>query len=161
MLNKKIKSNRKPRWVKKEALRLCAFLPNLGCRKIANQFNRIYLSSGESISKNYVYRLRLSHQYEINSIKRIYKNRIPKEIPIHQTWGIDITGKVYQNENRHILGIIEHGSRFLLKIEHIRTKSSIQILKLILNTIETTQKPKYIRTETKLSFAIRYSNSPS
>lgn len=147
-----IKSNRKPKWVKKETLRLCAFLPNLGCRKIANHFNRIHLSSGESISKNYVYRLRLSHQYEINSIRRLYKNRIPKEIPIHQTWGIDITGKICQNENRHIFGIIDHGSRLLLKLGHIRTKSTIQILRLILNTIETHQKPKHIRTDNEAIF---------
>lgn len=151
--NSKIRSNKKPPWVKKEVLRLCSFLPDHGCRKISAQFNRIYSSKGMTISKSYVYLLRKTHQYEINSIRRLYKNRVPKEIPINTTWGLDFTGKVIHSENREIMGVIDHGSRQLLALQHLRVKSTIQVLRIILQLIETYGVPKQIRTDNESVFA--------
>ena len=147
-----IRSPRKPVWVKKEILRLCSFLPDHGCRRLANQFNRIYHTSGESVSKSYAHRLKQDHQYEINSIRRIYKNRIPKAMPIHKIWGLDLTGKFIDDDNKQILGIIDHGSRLLLSLEHIRTKSTIRVLRIILEVIEKTGKPKVIRPDNEPIF---------
>lgn len=52
-----------------------------------------------------------------------------------------------------IFGIIDHGSRRVLKLETLRQKSSIALLRLLLEAIEHYGKPKSIRTDNEAIFA--------
>jgi len=46
----KIRSRKKPQWVRTEIIRLQAHLPDFGCRKLADMFNRLFASRGVTVS---------------------------------------------------------------------------------------------------------------
>lgn len=51
-----------------------------------------------------------------------------------------------------ILGVIEHNSRKLLTLRTLNQKSSIVILKVLLEILEHYSKPKFIRTDNEVIF---------
>jgi len=53
------------------------------------------------------------------------KKKKPYPVRINEIWGIDLTGKHNSDKNNmHILGIIDHGSRFNIVLNYIEDKSS-------------------------------------
>ena len=117
---------KKPEWVKGEILRLKALLPNFGCRKIANTFNRLYKHKGVSVGKTYVSYTIKHHQYEIQILRRKIKNKLPRDFEHNSCWGIDLTGKTDCSGKTHsIFGVIEFRSRACLKLKAVKDKSSI------------------------------------
>jgi putative transposase len=69
-------SRRKPEWVRKEIIRLKAHLPEHGCRKLADMFNRLFAAKGMTVSKSYVSDLLRQHAYEVADLRRTWKTRI-------------------------------------------------------------------------------------
>lgn len=121
---------KKPDWVRAEVIRLKALMPGNGCRKLANQFNRLYMDTREeTVSKSYVANVIKLEHYAILEKRRHFKNNVPKSIPIHSVWSTDLTQvRDIQGEVHTILGVIDNGSRALLRLDVIRTKHSIQLL---------------------------------
>lgn len=55
-------------------------------------------------------------------------------------------------EKQQVLGIIDNGSRALLTLKYLQTKSTISIIRAILNAIELYGKPKIIKSDNELLF---------
>ena len=55
-------------------------------------------------------------------------------------------------KEQQILGVIDSGSRALLKLQHLKNKSTINIIRALLDTIELYDKPKVIRSDNESVF---------
>ena len=154
--HKRKRSRKKPDWVKHEIIRLKAHLPEYGCRKVRDAFNRIYQPHGMSISHDTVARIIRAHLYEIAQLRKIWKNRIPAPLAINHTWGLDATGRMDDAEKVHpILGILDHGPSMALAVLPLQTLTTIAILRIVFDTIERFGKPKIIRTDNASQFRSR------
>jgi transposase InsO family protein len=130
-----------------EVIKIKALMPTTSCRIISLIFNERHQSK-ETIGKTFVdYTLR-NHQYEIQRERRKIKSKPAYQIPFNKVWGMDIT---FVQENP-ILGIIEHHSRKSLTLIPLKQKTSIAILRRLLDILETTPKPQYIRTDNEICF---------
>jgi putative transposase len=147
----------KPEWVRKEIIRLKALLPKFGCRKIADTFNRIHeASTGMRVGKTFVSDVIRQHKYEIQILRRQIKNKKPRDFAHNVYWGIDLTGKQDESGKIHnIFGIIEFQSRACLNMSALKDKSSITLLRCILDCIEKYGMPKIIRTDNEAVFTSR------
>ncbi len=76
------------------------------------------------------------------------RNRLPYKKQKNQLWHIDLT----TIEQRQILGVIDSGSRALLALKHLQTKSTIHILRVLLDIIEYYGRPEAIRSDNELVF---------
>ena len=93
------------------------------------------------------------HQYDIQVLRRRLKP--PRPVPKHLIWGADLTYFTDESgQQLPVLGIVEHHSRCCLKLEVLRTKASMVLLRCLLDTIETWGhiKPKYLRTDNEAVF---------
>lgn len=107
----------KPAWVVAHLIRLKALMPDAGCRRIAQTFNRRFALRSVSVSKSYVADVLRRHAYEVAFVRRQIKHRVPRPIRTNLVWGVDLTGKRDMNGDVHsILGIVDHGSRRLLSL---------------------------------------------
>ena len=147
----------KPEWVRKEIIRLKALMPDAGCRTLAHTFNRLYaVKRLMTVGKTFVSYTIRKHQYEIHVLRRKQKYQRPKPVPPHLIWGVDLTGKTDTTGNQHtLLGIVEHHSRACLTLSAIADKSTITLLRVILDLIEHYPKPKLIRTDNEAVFTSR------
>jgi putative transposase len=145
----------KPQWIKSKILRLVAQNPTFGCRKIANEFNRNYAYLGFSVGKSFVASLIKINHYQILKLRSKLKHHIPKPIPKNQIWAIDITGIQVDSKIQNILGILDHGSRKSLFLNSIHTKNSLQILKILIASIEKFGKPKMLKSDNEAIFKSR------
>lgn len=154
-INKKIRRlPPKPAWVVKEIIRLKAFMPDNGCRKIADTFNRMYAQSRRmTVSKTFANDVIRGHNYEIQVIRRTMKNRIPGPVQANLVWGMDLTGKTDGQGNLHnMIGIVEHQSRACLGLTVLKDKTAIAILRLLLDAVEYYGKPRFLRTDNEPVF---------
>jgi putative transposase len=135
-----------------ELIRMKALMPTEGCRKLAEIFNRRFVGK-ESVGKTYVHGVIIKHQYEIAILRKNLKRKKPRPVPKNLVWGIDLTGKQDSEGKTHnILGIVEHASRTNLALMGLKDKSSITLLRHLLNTIEKYGKPKMVRTDNESVF---------
>ena len=148
---------KKPDWVPKEIIRMKAMMPDVGCRKLADNFNRRFAKSKQmTVGKTYVSNTIRNHQYEIQVLRRNIKHRRPKPIPKNLIWGIDLTGKHDSlGKSHHILGIIDHATRSNLCLSALKEKTSIALLRHLLDAIEQHGKPKFVRTDNESCFTSR------
>mgnify|MGYP001568136255 CR=1 FL=1 len=144
----------KPEWVRKEIIRLKALMHEVGCRKVADTFNRRFAENRQmTVSKTFVNETVRKHKYEIQILRKKIKNGKPKGVPGNLIWGMDITGKTDTQKNLiHILGIVEHKSRQNLSLSTLGDKASITILRLLLDAVERYGKPKFLRTDNESVF---------
>lgn len=145
---------KKPDWVSKEIIRMKALMPEIGCRKLADSFNRRFAQSKQmTVGKTYVSNIIRDHQYDIQVLHNNIKHRKPRPLPLNQVWGIDLTGKTdTQGKTHNIFGILEHGSRASLSLSDLKNKASITLLRHLLDTIEKYGKPKIICTDNESCF---------
>jgi transposase InsO family protein len=148
---------KKPDWVPKEIIHMKALMPELGCRKLADSFNRRFNCSKQmTVGKTYVSNVIQKSQYEIQILRKNIKHRKPKPLPKNLIWGIDLTGKSdTQNKTLNIFGIVDHGSRGNLCLRGLKNKASITLLRHLLDAIEQYGKPKVIRTDNESIFISR------
>jgi transposase InsO family protein len=144
----------KPDWVKDEIIKLKALMPDSGCRKIAAAFNRRYAKSKQvTVGKTYVSYIIREYNYEITVLRKEIKHKQPKPIPKNKIWGIDLTGKTDEAGATHfILGVIEHHSRGCLCLTAISNKSSITLLRCLLDCFEKHGTPRLLRTDNEAVF---------
>lgn len=143
---KYISNRKKPEWVKKEIIKIKAINPNLSHRIIATIFNDKF--KNDYVGKTYVGYTLKNHLYEIQEIRKKFKNKSPYKVQFNRVWGIDLTFI----DKKPIIGIVEHNSRKLLALVPLYQKSSIAILKVIVDILEHYPKPKFIRTDNENCF---------
>lgn len=148
---------KKPPWVREVVIHLKAMMPTLGCRKLAEAFNRLYAAGRNmTVGKSYVAGVIRTHRYEIARIRERVRNRTGKPGPLNRVWGLDLTGKTDGTGKTHmILGLVDHGSRVNLSLQALKNKSSIAILRVLLDVIESCGRPKAIRTDNEACFTSR------
>ena len=145
----------KPAWVRKEVIRLKALMSHAGCRTIAHTFNRLYaVKRHMTVGKTYVSYTIRKHQYDIQVLRRKLKHKRPRPVPKHLIWGTDLTYFTDKcGQQQPILGIVEHQSRVCLKLDVLRTKASIALLRCLFDVIEALgHKPQYLRTDNEAVF---------
>lgn len=149
--------NPKPEWVADEVVRLKAHMPDAGCRRIALTFNRIHARRHlVTVSKSYVAMVVRKRRYEVERLRLDWKRRVPRPSPVNHTWGVDLTGKADAYGVAHpIVGIVDHGSRRVLKLCALQDKASITLLRCLLDTIELFGRPRFIRTDNDSVFTSR------
>jgi transposase InsO family protein len=148
---------RKPPWVIEEIVRLKALMPDAGCRRISDTFNRMHAArhSG-TVSKSWVASTVRARRLEIEELRGHWKRRIPAPVPVNQVWGLDLTGKMDTLGKTHpILGIVDHGSRLAVSLGVLSDKATISILRALLDAIERHGKPRSIRTDNEVVFTSR------
>ena len=146
--------NRKPSWVQDEVIYLKVHLPKYGCRKIAQTFNKKFADTHITVSKSHVYNVVKENSYEIIKQRKKFKNKIPRKIENNRIWSIDLT----TIKEQQILGVIDGGSRALLKLQYLKNKSTINIIRVLLNAIELYGKPKIIRSDNESVFTSKLMN---
>ncbi len=144
----------KPQWVVDEVIRLSAFMPKASCRQIAATFNTLHKTSRKmTVSKSYVYYKRREYAYTILLKRKDIKRLKPRPLPKNATWGMDLTFVTDNNQHQYILlGIVDHGTRACIALRCIKDKSTITLLRCLLDSIEKYGKPRAIRTDNESCF---------
>ena len=120
-----IRSRTKPAWVRQEIIRLKACSPGMGCRQIAETFNRQFARRGESVGKTFVSGLLRASAYEIADLRRRTKHRIPRPQPRNRIWALDMTGNTdLSGRQRMLLGVLDHGTRACLRWRRLPTNAA-------------------------------------
>jgi transposase InsO family protein len=142
--------------VHEEIVRLKAENAAAGCRTLAHLFNRHFAARGMTVGKTFVHDLIRRQQYEIEILRRRLKHRRPKPVPLSLIWALDLTGKVDRGREVHqVLGILEHQSRAVLSLQALAQKSTIAVLRCLLDAIERFGTPKIVRTDNEAIFTSR------
>src|SRR5258706_1600408 len=147
----------KPVWVRKEVIRLKALMPEAGCRRIADSFNRRFAAKKRiTVGKTFVSEFLRERCYEVESLRRQIKNARPRPVPKNLVWGLDLSGKAtLDGSTRIVLGILEHASRAALRLEALETKSSWTLISKLIETIRRHGKPRAVRTDNEAVFTSR------
>ena len=140
----------KPKWAASAVIRLCALMPHTGCRKIAAAFERKYRHTGETVSKSYVANLAKKRALAILNLRKKLKNRATKRGPTNVTWNGDST---FLNKDTQVFGVLDHGSRAALVLRRMRTPTTIDLLRVLLDAFERYGTPKFLRTDNEAVFA--------
>ncbi|UAA37610.1 hypothetical protein KIH87_12910 [Paraneptunicella aestuarii] len=142
-----IKNNKKPEWVKHKVIYLKALNPDLGCRKIAELFNRIHLKKdAETVSKFYVYCQLKIHHYQWQILRRKLKHKRPAFVPVNTCWGVDLTTVTDLNKLQHtLLAVVDYGSRRCLCLQPLSSKHSWILLTTLFALFAQVGKPKRIK----------------
>lgn len=144
---------RKSAWVRYEVIRLKAFSPQLGCRKLADCFNRLHARRGESVSPTWVWAFLRKHPLEVMRMRRVLKHRIPRPMPRNRVWAMDLTGKAdLTGTQSMILGLIDHGTRAGLVLKPLADKSSLTILQELCTAFRRFGLPRRIRVDNEACF---------
>jgi transposase InsO family protein len=151
----------KPAWVQREIVRMKALMPDAGCRRIADTFNRRFARHAElkhraTVGKSFVAETIRKHQYEIATLRRTIRHRVPPPLPRNLVWAMDLTGKGDSTGDTHlILRLIDRGSRALLNLTALPDKASWTLFGHLFLAIGKFGKPTAIRTDNESVFTSR------
>lgn len=119
-------------------------------------FNRLFERRRMKVGKSFVAMVLRESRREIEIERKRWKTRKPRFIGHNAVWAIDITGVGDKNRQSHpVLGILDHGSRRILSLGTLRTKASVALLRILLDTIEAFGKPQALRTDNEAVFTSR------
>jgi transposase InsO family protein len=150
------KARAKPPWVTREVLHLKALMPDAGCRRIADLFNRRFARMGVRVGKTFVSDKIRANQLEILHLRREIRSRKPKASAPNRVWGLDLTGKTDSQGNGHaILALVDHGSRANLRLVALTNKSATALLREVGMAIARYGRPRFIRTDNEPVFRSR------
>ncbi len=141
------RSRKKPDWVIHEIIKIKALMPHASCRIISLVFNKRFKNK-ESVGKTFVNYTILQNLYEIQILRKKIKSRPAHAVPFSKVWGIDLTFV----QQKPVLGVIEHHSRKALGLIPLKQKSSIVILRALLNILDNTPAPQFIRSDNEICF---------
>lgn len=146
----------KPPWVRRELVRLRAWSPELGCRTLAEVFNRRFAERGMSVSKSHVADVLRRAAAEVARIRQEGKHRVPRPMPKNRVWAMDLTGKADLTGRQHLmLGLLDHGSRACLRLEALTDKRALTILRELLVAFRRFGIPRCIRVDNEACFNAR------
>ena len=81
-------------------------------------------------------------------MRKNMRNKTPYKKDKNQIWHIDLT----TINKQQIFGVIDGGTRALVALKHLQTKSTINILISLLETIKLYGKPQTIRSDNEIVF---------
>jgi putative transposase len=146
-----VRSQPKPQWVRDELVRLKAWSPDLGCRVIAEIFNRQFAERRVSVGKTYVAGVFCRSKSEIAYLRRTIKHCIPRPMPRNRTWALDLTGKTDLTGRQHmLLGLLDHGTGACLDLAVLPDKRSLTILKAVISEFRRYGLPKRLRVDNEI-----------
>ncbi len=139
----------KPPWVRREVLRLKALMPEAGCRRIAQAFNRLHRDRrGMTVGKTFVADTLRDHGEELLRLRRQIKHPRPRRLARNIVWALDWTWMAGpEDESRPILGVLDHGSRARLELEPVESRRTVALLRRLLDLFERFGTPKVLRTD--------------
>lgn len=152
-----LRRSRKPAWVIDELIRLTALMPNTGCRRIAQTFNRLHTRRRQmTVSKSFVaYTLR-RERHAVECKRRELRRRKAYSPNRNAVWALDMTGKQDIHGQQHcLLGLIDHGTRRLLELKSLPNKSAWTLLGYLFLSIGRYGKPHALRTDNERIFTGR------
>jgi len=79
-------------------------------------------------------------------MRKEMRHKTPYKKEKNQLWHMDLT----TINKRQIFGVIDAGTRALVILKHLPTKSTINIIRALLNAIEYYGKPKSIRSDNEI-----------
>ena len=144
----------KPQWVITEIIKLAALYPTYSGHKLVFVFNRLYATSkGMTVSKSWVYKTLSRYKHEVLLERKGIKSKPPAPIPRYKLWQMDLT-QINDNNNQphRLLGCIDAGTRACIGLMAMRRKTSIALLRALLNLIEQYGQPKSLRTDNEACF---------
>lgn len=138
---------RKPAWVVDTVIQLFTE-GDKSYRDVWKEFNRLYAINGTTVCLGTVYAWVQKYCTEAEIVRVQTRNRFPSFSPANLRWNLDGTGKVDALGVQHfILGIIDHGTRLNLFLQHLEIANSAEILKCIFETVAQFGAPQIIRTD--------------
>lgn len=144
-------NRKKPEWVAHAVVRLKALMPHSSCRHVAIAFNARYAHKGESVGKTYVARIFKRRALAILSLRKKLKNRVTRQGPRNLTWAADLT--FLPETDRPVLGVLDHGTRANLYLAEMRARSTIAVLRVLLDLFERFGRPRFFRTDNESIFS--------
>ncbi|WP_152227177.1 integrase core domain-containing protein [Pseudomonas sp. SCB32] len=149
-----IRRARKPAWVIDELVRLKALMPKAGCRQLTDTFNRLHARRRQmTVSKSFVAYTLCREQYAIECRRRALRRREPYSPERNAVWALDMTGKQDVHGEQHaIFGLIDHGTRRLLRLENLTNKNAWTLLGHLFLAIGRYGRPAAIRTDNERVF---------
>lgn len=147
---------KKPQEVRTRIIHIKAMGPELSCREVAEAYNRGNRYRDITVGKTWVSEVIRKSRYEI-MVRReeVRRRRLRSGLP-GRVLGLDLTGKTDSNGNLHyILGAIDHGTRACLVLTTLKQKTTIAILRTLLDIVERHGKPRYVRTDNERVFTSR------
>lgn len=143
---------RKPLWIHNAVIDLAARRHHASCRQVADDFNRLYAHTGWRVGKTFTATALQHHRLRILRQRQSWKNRQPKPAPCHHTWALDLTFV----QGTPVIGILDHGSRHALALRPLADKSSLRLLRALLDAIEAVGAvPRHLRTDNEACFCSR------
>ena len=144
-----VRTRPKPHWFGDEIVRMRAFAPRLGYKKLAEAFNRRFADEfGVSISASTVRRILIKRRADVIALRREVRNRVPREVPKNSTWGLDLTTVTDTTKTqRRVLGLVDHGTRACLALSELRDRRTLTILRAIIAAIRQLGFPTRIRVD--------------
>ncbi|MBK8287038.1 MAG: transposase family protein [Ahniella sp.] len=134
-----------------------AFSPTLGCRVLAEVFNRRFgITRRMTVSKSHVADVLRRHRSEIVWLRRTIRHRIPRPMPRNKTWAMDLTTVTDEfGLQRLVFGIVDHGTRASIALCELADKRSLTILRVIVDSIRQFGSPRRIRVDNEACFTSR------
>ncbi len=135
-----------------KVLRLKAHMHHSSCRKVAGAFNQQY-GHRAAVGKSFVADCLKKHRHELLELQREMKNRKPWPAKVNAIWAMDLTFHLDAKGRQHdALGIIDHGSRMLLRLHTVINKTSWTLLGHVCLAIGRYGKPNAICTDNEAVF---------
>ena len=131
-------------------------MPEAGCRRIADTFNRAHGACGVTVGKTFVADVLRNRRHAVEQRRRQLRRRRARRGPRNQVWGLDLTGKGDEAGRIHdILGLIDHGTRLSLRLAALPRSCSWTLLGHLCLAIAQHGKPKALRTDNASVFTSR------
>ena len=148
------KNTRKPDWVRNELIRLAALMSNQSHRAVGRTFNRLYAERfGVSVGSSFTCDFLKAHAVQVLRLRREWKARPPRIVPICHTWAMDLTFFTDDVKcTRASLGILDHGSRALLCLRTLVKRNSWTLLGHLCIAIGRYGKPHKLRSDNEAVF---------
>lgn len=144
---------RKPEWVRQEVLRLAVHLRS--CRRVADAFNRLH-GQRQTVGHTFVHEWCRANATLIAQRRRSMRRRLPQSAPRNAVWALDLTQLPTRRDgSRLALGVIDHGSRRLLRIQCLARKCTWTLLGQLCLAIAEFGRPGAVRTDNEAMFNSR------
>jgi putative transposase len=143
-------SRRKPAWVLDAVIRLKAICPRASVRMVAALFNLRHRPR-MTVSKSWVDEQLRAHAHRVIEMRRDLRRRQPWAVAINAVWALDLT----MIHGQPVLGIVDHGSRRLLRLAALPRKCTFTLLGHLCLTIARFGLPGAVRTDNEAMFTSR------
>lgn len=146
---------RKPEWVIEAILRLKAWTPKAGCRRIAEAFNRKNEADGFTVSMSFVAKVIINNGHKLLKLRQSLngQSRTLHQPDRNDTWAMDMTTVTgADKKQRLLLGLIDHGTRLCVHLNELSDKRAITIWRHLIKAFRQYGIPKRIKVDNERSF---------